>query len=133
VFSREIRVGSISGRPWPHMSDEMAVDAQTSYYLPTGYQVERNRGSLVLRRPDGSLMDTFDGQRAIGEIVERYAWEDSVGEGKDGKVGSAYERFLELPVPAVLGLLWLTGTVPIGLCAVALYSLWLLLRTAAGG
>jgi hypothetical protein len=126
-------VGSISGRPWPHISDKMNVDAQTSYYLPTGYRVERDGGSLVLRRPDGSIMDTFDGQRAIGEIVERYAWEDSVDARKAGRLGSAYERFLELAVPAVLGLLWLAGTMLMGLCSVALYALWLLLQTAAGG
>jgi len=131
VFSREIRVGSISGRPWPHISDEVTVEAQTSYYLPAGYRVERNRGSLVLRRPDGSVMDTFGGQRAIAEIVERYAWEDSVG--KDGRLGSAYERFLGLAVPAVVGLLWVAGTILMGLCSVALYALWLLLQTAAGG
>jgi hypothetical protein len=88
---------------------------------------------LVLHRPDGSVVDTFDGRHAIGEIVERYAWEDSVAERQDGRLGPAYERLLELPVPAVLGLLWLAGTIPIGLCSVALYALWLLLLPAAGG
>jgi hypothetical protein len=38
----------------------------------------------------------------------------------------AYERFLELPVPVVLGLLWLAGMVLLGLSAAALYSDWLL-------
>jgi hypothetical protein len=111
----------------------MAVDAQTSYYLPTGYRVERSGGSLVLRRPDGSVMGTFGGQQAIGEIVERYAWEDSVAERKDGRLRSAYGRFLGLSAPAILGLLWLAGTILMGLCVVALYALWLLLRTAVGG
>ena len=41
-------------------------------------------------------------------------------------VGGAYARFLELPVPIVLSVLWLAGVVLIGLCVLALY--W-----AAGG
>ena len=110
----------------------MAVRAQTSYYLPPGYQAERTRGMLVLRRPDGSVAVTLGAQQAIGEILERYAWEDSA-ERKGGRVERACERFLELPVPIVLGLLWLAGAVPMGLCAVALYSLWLVLLTVAGG
>jgi len=115
-------------------------DTSDYYYLPTGYRIERNSGLLVLVRPDGSVVDTFGGQRAIGEIVERYAWQDSSTqeeeeECKGGRLGgcSAYERLFELPVAAVLGLLWLAGMIPIGLCAVALYSLWLVLRTLAGG
>jgi hypothetical protein len=125
----------------------MIVRRDTSdyyYYLPTGYRIERNSGLLVLVRPDGSVMDTFGGDRAIGEIVERYAWEDSSAqeeeeeeECKGGRLlggCSAYEeRLLELPVAAVVGLLWLAGVIPIGLCAVVLYSLWLVLRTLAGG
>jgi hypothetical protein len=123
-------------------------DTSDYYYLPTGYRIERNSGLLVLVRPDGSVMDTFGGHRAIGEIVERYAWEDSSAqeeeeeeeeeeECKGGRLPggcSAYEeRLLELPVATVVGLLWLAGVIPIGLCAVALYSLWLVLRTLAGG
>jgi hypothetical protein len=121
----------------------MTLRPQTSssyYLLPTGYHVEQNRGLLVLRRPDGSVMETFGGQQAIAEIVERRAWEDSSSveqqqECKDGRQGSsAYERFLELPVAAVVGLLWIVGLIPIGLLwAVAFYSLWLLLGTVAGG
>jgi hypothetical protein len=34
-----------------------------------------------------------------------------------------YERFLELPAPIVLALLWLAGAALIGLC-VLLYVLW---------
>ena len=111
----------------------MAVRAQTSYYLPPGYQAERTRGMLVLRRPDGSVAVTFGAQQAIGEILERYAWEDSA-ERKGGRVERACERFLELPVPIVLGLLWLVGAVPVGLWAVvAFYCLSSVLLTVAGG
>jgi hypothetical protein len=43
-------------------------------------------------------------QRGIGPTLER-----------------AYERFLELPVPLVLVVLWLTGVMLLGACALALY------------
>jgi len=33
----------------------------------------------------------------------------------------AYERFLELPVPLVLVVLWLAGAMLMGACALALY------------
>jgi hypothetical protein len=88
------------------------------YYLPPGYRVERNHILLVLRRPDGSVMDTFGGQRTIGEIIERYAWDDST------KRESRCERSLELPILAVLEMLWLLGVILLGVCAVALYCLW---------
>jgi hypothetical protein len=49
-----------------------------------------------------------------------------------GRIGRAYERFWELPVPLVLVLLWLAGATLIGLCAAALSAYWLLLWAAAG-
>jgi hypothetical protein len=50
-----------------------------------------------------------------------------------GRIEGSYEGFLELPVPVVLVLLWLAGVplagVPLlSLCAVVLYSYWLLLQ-----
>ena len=36
-----------------------------------------------------------------------------------------YERFLELPAPIVLALLWLAGAALIGLGVLLLYLLWL--------
>jgi hypothetical protein len=43
------------------------------------------------------------------------------------KLEEAYERFLELPVPLVLVVLWLTGATLLGACALALYFyVWLL-------
>ena len=33
----------------------------------------------------------------------------------------AYERFLELPVPLVLVVLWFVGAALLGVCALALY------------
>ena len=45
----------------------------------------------------------------------------------------SYQRFLELPVPAVLLTLWVVGVALIGLCALPLYQLfWALLKTLAG-
>jgi hypothetical protein len=97
--------------------------AQISYYLPPGYQAEWTCGVLVLRRPDGSVVLTLYGQRAIGEIIERYAWEDRALQ-KCRRVERACERFLQLPMLIVLGLLYVAGGVPMGLCAAALYCLW---------
>jgi hypothetical protein len=36
-------------------------------------------------------------------------------------LAQGYERFLELPVPVVLALLWVVGVVLEGLCVAALY------------
>jgi hypothetical protein len=110
----------------------MLIRGETSYYLPLGYLVEQHRGLLVLRRPNGSVADTFDERQAIGEIVERRAWEDSI-DRDGGRLERALERFLELPGPIVLGILWLLGIAPIGLCAVVLLHLRTLLLTVAGG
>ncbi len=48
-----------------------------------------------------------------------------------GNIERSYESFLELPVPVVLALLWLTGVVLLGLCAAALYLYSLLLQGVA--
>ena len=48
-----------------------------------------------------------------------------------GRIERSYESFLEVPVPVVLALLWLTGVVLLSLCAAALYSYWLLLQAVA--
>jgi hypothetical protein len=48
------------------------------------------------------------------------------------QVERAYERFLELPVPVLLVVLWFAGATLMGLGAAALYAYWLLLRVAAG-
>ena len=96
---------------------------QMPYYLPPGYQAEWTYAMLVLRRSDGSVVVTLYGQRAIGEVLERYAWEDR-GQQKYRRVESACERFLQLPTLIVLGLLYLAGAVFLGLCAAALSSLW---------
>ena len=45
--------------------------------------------------------------------------------GATGEGGGAYERFLELPVPMVLAVLWLAGAAIISLGGLAFYlSLW---------
>ena len=93
---------------------------ESLYWLPPDYWVEQSDILLVLSRRDGSVTHTFDGQGTVAEIVKSYAREDGTNE-------RTYERFLELPGPAVLGMLWLLGIIPIGLCAAALYSLWAML------
>jgi hypothetical protein len=78
---------------------------------------------LVLRRPDGSVAVTLYGKQVIGEIIERYAWEDSA-EQKRCRVERACERFLQLPATIVLRLIHLAGAVSMALCVAALYCLW---------
>jgi hypothetical protein len=48
------------------------------------------------------------------------------------RIQRAYERFLELPVPIVLGILWLAGIVLIGFIAIAFYFYGTLLWRVAG-
>lgn len=51
---------------------------------------------------------------------------------RKGRIMRVYEWFLELPVPLVLAILWLGGVGLVGLCVLALYLCWVLLRTAVG-
>jgi hypothetical protein len=44
-----------------------------------------------------------------------------------------YERFLELPVPLVLAVIWLAGVALTSVCGLALYYFWLALQAVAGG
>jgi hypothetical protein len=48
------------------------------------------------------------------------------------RIGTAYERFLDLPVPVVLAILWLTGIVLIGSIAAMFYLYGALLWRIAG-
>ncbi len=116
----------INERSKLHIADEMTICPEESlYWLPPDYWVEQSDILLVLRRREGSVTHTFDGQRTVAETVERYAGENSTK--RESRLERTYERFLELPRPAVLGLLWLLGKIPIGLCAAAIYSLWTML------
>ena len=48
-------------------------------------------------------------------------------------LGRTYERFLELPVPVVLAVLWMVGAALLGSIALALYSTgWVLVQLVAG-
>jgi hypothetical protein len=49
-----------------------------------------------------------------------------------GRVSRTYEWVLGLPGLVLVTVLWLAGAVLIGLCALALYSFWSLLRVATG-
>ena len=51
---------------------------------------------------------------------------------RKGRIVRAYEWFLDLPVAAVLVVLWLAGMGLVGLCAFALYLCWILLRAMIG-
>jgi hypothetical protein len=54
---------------------------ESLYWLPPDYWVEQSDILLVLRRRDGSVTRTLDGQRTVAETVERYAREDSTRAG----------------------------------------------------
>jgi hypothetical protein len=115
----------INERSKLHIADEMTTYPEVSlHWLPPAYRVEQSDILLVLLRRGGSVTHTFDGQRTVAETVERHAGEDSTK--RESRLERTYERFLDLPWPAVLGLLWLLGK-PMGLCAAALYSLWAML------
>ena len=104
-----------------HIADEMTTYPDESlYWLPPDYWVEQSDILLVLSRRDGSVTHTFDGQGTVAEIVKSHAREDGTNE-------RTYERFLELPGPAVLVMLWLLRIILMGLCAAAIYSLWTML------
>ncbi len=47
------------------------------------------------------------------------------------KIVRVYERFLELPTAIVLAVMWFAGVGLLGLCALALYTCWVLLRAVA--
>jgi hypothetical protein len=51
---------------------------------------------------------------------------------RKGRIVQAYEWFLDLPVAAVLVVLWLAGMGLVGFCALALYLGWVLLRVVVG-
>jgi hypothetical protein len=51
---------------------------------------------------------------------------------RKGRIVRAYEWFLDLPVAAVLVVLWLAGMGLVGFCALALYLGWVLLRVVVG-
>jgi hypothetical protein len=50
----------------------------------------------------------------------------------DPPLARIYERFLELPVPVVLALMWLAGAALISVCGLSLYYFWLFLQAVAG-
>ena len=43
---------------------------------------------------------------------------------RQAAIGQLYERFLGLPVPVVLGALWVVGGALLGLCALVPCLLW---------
>ena len=101
------------------------IPEESLNWLPPAYWVEQSDILLVVRRCEGSVTHTFDGQRTVAETVERYAREDSTK--RESRLERTYERFLELPGPAVLVMLWLLRIILMGLCAAAIYSLWTML------
>jgi hypothetical protein len=52
---------------------------------------------------------------------------------RQGRLARSYEWFLELPVPIVLGAMWLAGVGLTSVGVIVLYLLWLALERALGG
>jgi hypothetical protein len=50
---------------------------------------------------------------------------------QQARIERAHEALLKLPLPVVLALVWLAGTMLLCLCATALYMCWLLLQAVA--
>ena len=47
------------------------------------------------------------------------------------RIERAHEALLKLPLPIVLALVWLAGTILLCLCATEIYLCWLLLQAVA--
>jgi hypothetical protein len=75
----EVRVRCISERPWLHISAEMSMRGETSYYLPPGYRLEREPDVLTLRRSDGSFLGAFSVRGVTEQAVLRAAEDDRSG------------------------------------------------------
>ncbi len=52
---------------------------------------------------------------------------------RQGRLTRSYEWFLELPVPIVLGAMWLTGVGLMSVGVLMLYVFWLALKGVVGG
>ncbi|HET7269758.1 MAG TPA: hypothetical protein VFI90_01610 [Rubrobacter sp.] len=92
------------------------------YCLPHDCPVGRSSASLMVRLPDGSVTGTLGWQRRDGQTEETHAYE--YGTEWRNWLDQVCVPFLELPVSIVLGMLWLSGMIPIGVCVVVFYFLW---------
>jgi len=66
-------------------------------------------------RAGADYSDSFPGKEALEERSLRYV------PPSGGFLGVAYERFLQLPVPVVLAVLWLAGMALLTSCVLILY------------
>jgi hypothetical protein len=76
------------------------------------WRTERGRAHEVIERAPTK-------GRTKGTPTEKRRTTASVSEG----MGLAYERFLELPVPVVLVVLWVGGVALLGACALSAYAI----------
>jgi len=72
------------------------------------------------------------GEGYAGRMSERSDFH-FVAEASGGLLGITYERFLGLPVPVVLTVLWLGGVAMLGSCLLMLYVLATLLAQVVMG
>lgn len=80
-------------------------------------QQQRTREQYLQAEADTSSDDS----PARGASEERYPHHASP---PGGIIGVAYERFLQMPVPVVLAVVWVAGMTLVSACVLMLYMLW---------
>jgi hypothetical protein len=78
-------------------------------------------------------MSTISKPSRQEENPHHYLLKSKSKKERRGKAVRAYEWFLKLPVPFVLGVMWLAGVGLMGIGVLGLYFFWLALKGIAGG
>ena len=67
------------------------------------------------------------------KLVDDHPLKSEANQERQGRIAFAYKWFLELPVPVVLGVMWLAGVGLMGVGVLTLYLFWRALMGLAGG
>ena len=93
--------------------------------------ISREEQKVQERQPTTKTQPSADGVYA-GGMSDRSRFHP-VAETSGGFLGIAYERFLGMPVPVVLSVMWLGGLALLGSCVLMLYALATLLASVVMG
>jgi hypothetical protein len=93
--------------------------------------ISREEQKVQERRPTTETQPSAGGVYD-GGTSQRSRFRPAAG-ASGGFLGIAYERFLGMPVPVVLTVLWVGGMVLLGSCVLALYALATLLAQMVTG